>query len=531
MLAWSATRPTTYHFLDLNLEDAADLDDGWAQKTAAAAERIGAAWLCGDAGLWHFGPRDRAHSLLLPPVLTRDSAYAVADNVWRLSEATGFAVLPENPPAAFYLGDLHLLDYFALVAERAGCGIVLDCAHLAIYQRLRGLLPTTGLDGFPLDCVLEMHIAGGTLVDVDGLTLVDDAHGPGAAARDVGHLGRRAHAGPESARRRVRVREEPRRRRGRHLRPTPPRGAPPPAPVGRGEGVLRVAQPLAPPSVPRPDETLAAQSLAVRMLLDPTLHAAAAAQPDEVLRAAGPVLARQLAALDPRQLRLDRQRAVRLVGQLCDEWKASSTLLVAATRSGRLLTDFVCSAAFHQAVAEGDLVWAAFGRYLAALPLPAGAAPLLPDLLVIASAIGRARRSAGDEEAGARARADDARLRWARGVTAFAVDEAALAQLSAIEAWLFERALLPQAQLAIDLPTPPLYPRSGRARTLAVEPMTPTPSVVEIDEPLRQLLVAVGPEPRPLLRVIDDASARGWQRDQARTQLAELVEQQIVHAS
>jgi uncharacterized protein (UPF0276 family) len=87
-------------------------------------------------------------------------------------------LLPENPPGAFYVGELHILDYFARVSDKSGCGLLLDCAHLAMFQRLRGLPPTTALDGFPLDRVVEIHVAGGTPVDVEGLALVDDAHGP-----------------------------------------------------------------------------------------------------------------------------------------------------------------------------------------------------------------------------------------------------------------------------------------------------------------------------------------------------------------
>src|SRR5262249_5871913 len=134
--------------------------------------------LCGDAGLWHFGARDRGHQLLLPPILTRDSAFAVADNLRRMEERTGFRVLPENPPGAFYLGGLHILDYFALVAGRSGGGLLLDGAHLAIFQQPRGLSPLTGLDGFPLDRVVELHVAGGTPVDVNGLEIIDDTHEP-----------------------------------------------------------------------------------------------------------------------------------------------------------------------------------------------------------------------------------------------------------------------------------------------------------------------------------------------------------------
>ena len=176
---WAARAlPATYHFLDVNLEDPRDLDDAWVEGTRTLADELGAAWLCGDGGLWHFGPRDRGHQTLLPPLLTAASADGMAESVRVLEEATGRAVLPENPPGTVYLGDLHVLDYFARVADRSGGGLLLDCAHLAIFQRLRGLDPLTGLDGFPLDRVVEIHVAGGTEKDHLGFAWVDDDHTP-----------------------------------------------------------------------------------------------------------------------------------------------------------------------------------------------------------------------------------------------------------------------------------------------------------------------------------------------------------------
>lgn len=177
--AWvEAGWPTTYHFLDLNLEEGEDLDPGWVAETAAAARSAGAAWLCGDAGLWHVGPRDRGHGVLMPPILCAASARELAASVRRLREASGFEVLPENPPAHLYLGDLHLLDYFARVADEADCGLLLDVAHLAIYQRATGRAPLDGLDGFPLDRVVELHVAGGSEFLHAGRAFVDDDHAP-----------------------------------------------------------------------------------------------------------------------------------------------------------------------------------------------------------------------------------------------------------------------------------------------------------------------------------------------------------------
>lgn len=170
--------PATYHFLDVNLEDRDDVDPAWLARTGELARDLGASWICGDAGRWHMGGRARGHQLLLPPVLTRESAAECAESVSRIEDGTGFACLPENPPSTFYLGDLHILDYFGLVSHHASCGLVLDCAHLAIFQDLRGLPPLTALDGFPMDRVVEIHMAGGHRTSANGFSYIEDSHGP-----------------------------------------------------------------------------------------------------------------------------------------------------------------------------------------------------------------------------------------------------------------------------------------------------------------------------------------------------------------
>lgn len=177
--AWAAAGlPTTYHFLDVNLDDPEDFDPAWLADLRALTAALRPAWLCGDAGLWHFGRRDRGQMLLLPPVLIAEAAGPMAAGIARLREATGLEVLPENPPGAAFVGDLHLLEFFAQVAEAADCGLLLDCAHLAMFQRARGHAPRTAFDALPWDRVVELHIAGGSVRDEAGLAWVDDDHGP-----------------------------------------------------------------------------------------------------------------------------------------------------------------------------------------------------------------------------------------------------------------------------------------------------------------------------------------------------------------
>jgi uncharacterized protein (UPF0276 family) len=176
--AWAARGlPTTYHFLDINLDDPADFDPAWLASLRALADALRPAWLCGDAGLWHFGRRDRGHMLLLPPVLEPEAVAPLADGLSALREATGLEVLPENPPGAAFVGALHLLEFFARVADAADTGLLLDCAHLAMFQRARGHAPLTAFDAFPWDRVIELHVAGGREHDESGLAWVEDDHG------------------------------------------------------------------------------------------------------------------------------------------------------------------------------------------------------------------------------------------------------------------------------------------------------------------------------------------------------------------
>jgi len=178
--AWVARGlPTTYHFLDVNLDEREDVrDEAWLDDVRAIVRATRPAWLCGDAGMWHLGRRERGHMLLLPPVLSEECAKETAEGVAALREATGKEVFPENPPGQVWLGDMHVLDFFARVAELGDTGLLLDCAHLAIYQKIHGHDPLTALDGLPLDRVIELHVAGSTTGDVDGYAFLEDDHVP-----------------------------------------------------------------------------------------------------------------------------------------------------------------------------------------------------------------------------------------------------------------------------------------------------------------------------------------------------------------
>jgi uncharacterized protein (UPF0276 family) len=408
--AWvRAGAPTTYHFLDLNLEESDDLEPAWIAAARDLARELGAAWLCGDAGLWHVGPRDRGHGVLLPPVLTAESARALARNVRLLREASGLEVLPENPPAHAYAGDLHLLDYFARVADGADAGLLLDVAHLAIYQRATGRAPLDGLDGFPLDRVVEVHVAGGTEFEFEGRRFIDDDHAPEPLADTwqileavlprarnlcaiVYECERNARSDVLSNFERLRSMlgfDEPRRSpsAGRAI-PLRSRSAAA-TPFPRSE-------PEASGEVHRAGRVRRVQRALVRMQHDASFaermgrgepEAIASAQLD----ATGTVWLR---ALDPVAVAADRdgKRAAQLLRNVVSEFRISAA--VGPAGDGDAWTRaFPRSAFFHAAIARDTSLPLAFAAF-AEVRAGAGAEPLFAALLALEAAMARARRRA-----------------------------------------------------------------------------------------------------------------------------------------
>lgn len=113
----------------------------------------------------------------MPAILSEESARVAVANVRELGRRLPVPVIPENPPYQLPVGPLHVLEYLALVSRGAPVPVVLDLGHLYSFQLARGLDALEGLDALPLDRVLELHVAGATVLERDGVRLYEDVHG------------------------------------------------------------------------------------------------------------------------------------------------------------------------------------------------------------------------------------------------------------------------------------------------------------------------------------------------------------------
>ena len=142
----------------------------------------------------------------LPPLYTELSARITARNLTFLQEqvdeqarrhgADPALVLLEMPPLTYFgCGSLAIPAFFRAVTDRLACGLVLDIGHLWTVYRYTGAwhsqtledFATEFLDAFPMERVIEIHVAGLAeftaqgvaqhMVDAEALPYWIDAHG------------------------------------------------------------------------------------------------------------------------------------------------------------------------------------------------------------------------------------------------------------------------------------------------------------------------------------------------------------------
>lgn len=155
--------PAIFHPVHLNLwgpelEPKEDLE-----RLREHLNEVGSPWVGNDVGWWHHGGRPFPGYLYLPPPFTREAVDGCVAHALHVQEAIDVPLLVENPAVLARNGDLHVLDFMAELHRRTGLPLLLDLGHLLSYQLTWGLPLSTGLDGFPLDRVVEIHIAGGVV--------------------------------------------------------------------------------------------------------------------------------------------------------------------------------------------------------------------------------------------------------------------------------------------------------------------------------------------------------------------------------
>ncbi|QXI26101.1 MNIO family bufferin maturase [Pseudomonas vanderleydeniana] len=99
---------------------------------------------------------------LLPCPRSHAALARIADNVARTQDALGRRIAVENPSHYLHLEghELDEPDFLGELAHRSGCGLLLDLNNVYVSAHNLGLRAHDYLKDFPLDQVMEVHLAG-----------------------------------------------------------------------------------------------------------------------------------------------------------------------------------------------------------------------------------------------------------------------------------------------------------------------------------------------------------------------------------
>ncbi|MDH3661003.1 MAG: DUF692 domain-containing protein, partial [Alphaproteobacteria bacterium] len=97
---------------------------------------------------------------LLPLPYTEETAGRVSDHIDQVQDALGRRMLLENPSTylAFADSTMSELRFLETVAEKSGCGLLLDVNNVFVSATNQGYSPESYIDAFPLELVGEIHL-------------------------------------------------------------------------------------------------------------------------------------------------------------------------------------------------------------------------------------------------------------------------------------------------------------------------------------------------------------------------------------
>jgi uncharacterized protein (UPF0276 family) len=117
---------------------------------------------------------------LLPLPYTPETLARVVDHVSEVQDHLGRRLLLENPSTyvLFAESSIEEIDFLDAIAERSGCGLLLDVNNVMVSAVNHRRDPFAYVEAFPMHRVGEIHLAGyDETTDAAGNRLLIDAHG------------------------------------------------------------------------------------------------------------------------------------------------------------------------------------------------------------------------------------------------------------------------------------------------------------------------------------------------------------------
>jgi uncharacterized protein (UPF0276 family) len=169
--------PLSFHAVGLSVASADGVDRRHLDRIKRLVERFEPALVSEHLAWSQAGGAYLNHLLPLP--YTEESLATVCRHVDEVQTALGRRVLIENPSGYLRFADSTIpeAEFLAEIACRTGCGLLLDVNNVYVTARNLGLDAEAYVAALPAEAVGEIHLAGHSVNDADGRTLLIDDHG------------------------------------------------------------------------------------------------------------------------------------------------------------------------------------------------------------------------------------------------------------------------------------------------------------------------------------------------------------------
>jgi len=152
--------PIVLHGVSLSIGSTDPLDDGYLDRLRLLAEQVEPEWVSDHLCWTGVGGRN-AHDLL-PLPYTQEALEHVVARVTRVQDRLGRAIALENVSSYLTYASSTIPEpqFLAAVAQRAGCGILLDVNNVYVSSVNHGFDAAAYLEAIPADRVWQFHLAG-----------------------------------------------------------------------------------------------------------------------------------------------------------------------------------------------------------------------------------------------------------------------------------------------------------------------------------------------------------------------------------
>jgi uncharacterized protein len=169
--------PVSFHAVGLSVGSADGVDRRHLGRIKSLVDRLEPALVSEHLAWSRVGGAYLNHLLPLP--YTEESLEVVCRNVDEVQVTLGRRVLVENPSGylRFAASTIPEAAFLAELVRRTGCGLLCDVNNVYVTARNLGLDAAAYLAALPPAAVGEIHLAGHSINDADGQTLLIDDHG------------------------------------------------------------------------------------------------------------------------------------------------------------------------------------------------------------------------------------------------------------------------------------------------------------------------------------------------------------------